>query len=107
MLNANALVFEPCEYSLTEEEYEFLEEELFYTEKKEELFNIEEEQEVFYTDEENEFLEKAHKEANLIVRLLNEADTVCYSYKKAYEAHIKAANAAIVARTARTSMKNN
>jgi hypothetical protein len=105
MLNANALVFNSYECSLTEEEKEFLEEELFYT--YEELFDIEEEEEQLYTDEENEFLEKAHKEANLIVRLLNEADTVWYSYNKANEAHIKAANAAIAAKTTRTSMKNN
>jgi hypothetical protein len=107
MLDVNALAFEPYECSLTEEEYQFLEEELFYT--YEELFDIEEEEEEeeLYTDKENEFLEKAHKEANLIVRLLNEADTVWYSYKKAKEAHIKAANAVIAAKTARTGTKNN
>lgn len=102
---SDALVFKSYECSLTEEEKEFLEEELFYT--YEELFDIEEEEEQLYTDEENEFLEKAHKEANLIVRLLNEADTVWYSYDKAKEAHIEAVNATIAAANTRTSMKNN
>jgi hypothetical protein len=37
MLNANALVFKPYECSLTEEEYEFLEEELLYTEEENEF----------------------------------------------------------------------
>lgn len=105
MLNVYAPDFVP-EYSLTEEQLDFLEEEMFYTYTDKELFYIEEEEELFYTytEEENEFLEKAHKEADLIVKLLDEADTVFYPINTARMAYNKAVNAAIAARAARTGM---
>jgi hypothetical protein len=94
--NPNAAVFvSMIEQDCIEKEFELIDKELELEFLKQTLTY----EELFYTEEELQFLEQAHKEANLIVKLLDEANTVIYPINRARMAHISAVNAAIATRT--------
>jgi len=89
--NPNAAVFvSMIEQDIIEKEFKLIDEELELAFLKQTLTY----EELFYTEEELQFLEQAHKEANLIVKLLDEANTVIYPINRARMAHISAVNAA-------------